>query len=47
MATPLGELGLAILCSRGQLSLNKDEARKIRHLLSLNQDKIMVLQQVP
>ncbi len=31
----------------GQMSLSKDEAQKIAHLLGLNEDEIALLQQVP
>jgi cyanate lyase len=39
--------GFATAALLGQMSLDKDEAEKIGHLLDLNQDEIALLQHVP
>jgi cyanate lyase len=39
--------GFATAALLGQMSLSKDEAQKIGHLLGLNEDEIALLQQVP
>jgi cyanate lyase len=39
--------GFATAALLGQMSLSKDEAEKIGHLLGLNEDEIALLQQVP
>jgi len=39
--------GFATAAMLGQMSLNQDEAKRIGHLLDLNEEEIALLQQVP